>query len=563
MKTRTFLKLMASVTALLVLALPAVAQGQPPNRVDVLVGFVSPPTPEDVAIVQAIGGQVRYVYSIVPAMAASVPEPALRGLAQDRRVRVIEPDGLFHATNDGDFQGELDRTWGVKRIQSGVVHQAGLLGGKVRVAVLDTGIDASHPEFAGIYKGGYNFVAGNHQPVDGHGHGTHVAGTVAAARDGVGVVGVAPGIDLYALKVLGDDGSGSFSDVIAALQWCIQNNIHISNNSYGSGGDPGTLVKAAFDNSYTAGVLHVAAAGNSGGSGPPWARAVNYPARWDSLIAVAATTQDDKRASFSSYGPEVELAAPGVSIPSTIPGGGYASYSGTSMASPHVAGVAALIRAADGSLLNTEVRAILHDTAQNLGLDANHQGHGLVRADLAVAAAVNVESPITFTITANAGTGGSITPSGAVTVNQGADQSFTITPESGYQIADVVVDEISVGPVSSYTFENVTGDHSIDASFFKTAEAAPLSITQFDVTDNSNPAWARASVVWAVSGSNLTTVKSELRLNGVVVASQTSTVSGQSASGQHELSARRSQGTYSVKLTVSDGNVEVSDVTDL
>jgi hypothetical protein len=169
-----------------------------------------------------------------------------------------------------------------------------------------------------------------------------------------------------------------------------------------------------------------------------------------------------------------------------------------------------------------------------------------------------------LTITAAAEAGGTISPSGEVTVNQGSNQSFTITPSAGYQIADVLVDGFSVGAVSSYTFENVTGDHSIVATFATTNEAPlPLLIQQFDVTNNSNRTWARATVTWTVSGTSLSTVESVLMLDGIVVDEQTSSVSGSSASGQHELSARRSQGTYRVKLTVSDESGQFSQEKDL
>jgi subtilisin family serine protease len=168
--------------------------------------------------------------------------------------------------------------------------------------------------------------------------------------------------------------------------------------------------------------------------------------------------------SFSSTGPAVELIAPGVSVLSTIPGNKYATYNGTSMASPHVAGVAALVWGAKPTSTNIEIRGVLSATAENLELPEEHQGKGLVRADSAVLA-VTGDQPATHTITATAGTGGSITPSGEVKVNEGSNQTFAITTNTGYEIADVLVDTSSVGPVSSYIFENVRNDHTIEASF--------------------------------------------------------------------------------------------------
>jgi len=148
----------------------------------------------------------------------------------------------------------------------------------------------------------------------------------------------------------------------------------------------------ACNAAYEAGILIVAAAGNSGNK-PGNRDTVEYPGGYASVIAVAASDSSDARASFSSTGPDVELIAPGVSILSSIPGGGYAYYSGTSMASPHVAGVAALVLAANSSLTTVEVRSILQQTAENLGLKQEHQGYGLVRADLAVQAASGTTPP--------------------------------------------------------------------------------------------------------------------------------------------------------------------------
>lgn len=296
----------------------------------------------------------------------------------------VEFDSMVYAL---EVDGELDNSWGVKRIGAGFVHDDGNKGAGVKIAVIDTGIDYKHTDLDSNYKGGYDFVNSDNDPMDDDGHGTHVAGIIAAEDNGVGVVGVAPMANLYALKVLDSKGSGSYSDVIAALQWCVDYDIQVTNNSYGSSGDPGYTVKAAFDNSALAVVLHVAAAGNSGnltGTGDN----IIYPAAYDSVIAVAATDQSDKRASWSSTGPDLELSAPGVNIYSTYIGiGGYATLSGTSMASPHVAGTAALVIAAG----IFDVRGQLQSTADDLGATEwdSKYGYGLVDAD----EAADVESP--------------------------------------------------------------------------------------------------------------------------------------------------------------------------
>jgi len=365
------------------------------SRVNVFIGFTQTPGASEQALVRAFGGEISYSYHLVPAIAASVPEAAVKGLLNNPRVAYVEVDGTVYA-----IDAELDNTWGVKRIGSGTVHDSGNIGTGVRVAIIDSGIDYTHPDLGANYVGGYDFVNNDSDPMDDNGHGTHVAGTVAAIKNGVGVVGVAPAASLYGLKVLNSSGSGSFSNVIAALQWAVDNGIQVTNNSYGAGSDPGSTVKAAFDNSAAAGILHVAAAGNSGnckGNN----NTVGYPARYDSVIAVAATNQSDSRPCFSSTGPAVELSAPGVSINSTQLGGGYVEFNGTSMASPHVAGAAALVIAAGiadangNGLINDEVRQVLNDTAEDLGETGrdNKYGWGLVSAALAVAAVGPVEPP--------------------------------------------------------------------------------------------------------------------------------------------------------------------------
>jgi hypothetical protein len=208
------------------------------------------------------------------------------------------------------------------------------------------------------------------------------------------VVGVAPEVTLCIYKVLNNGGGGYYSDIIAALEQAVADGVQITNNSYGSSGAPGSIVKAAFDNAYAAGVLHLGSAGNNGtadGTGEN----CGFPARWDSVVATAATTQSDVRASFSSTCPEVELAAPGYQILSTVPGGGYSYMSGTSMASPHVAGTAALVLAANPGWSNDEVRLQLQDTATDLGDSGRdtHYGYGLVDAVAATGSTPPSNSP--------------------------------------------------------------------------------------------------------------------------------------------------------------------------
>lgn len=357
-----------------VATLSDVAPRNEAGKLKVLISYRDQASKTDEDLVLSKGGEVSHRYSFVNVVAASVPDSAVNELAADPRVEKIEPDLGVQILGT-----ELQDAWGVSHIGAGLVHAGGNTGSGIKVAILDTGIDYTHPDLADSYAGGYDFINNDNDPTDDHGHGTHVAGTVAACSNGTGVIGVAPGARLYALKVLGANGSGSFSAVIAALQWCVANNIQVTNCSLGSAGNPGTAVENAFIAAQNSGIVNVAAAGNSGnanGTGD----CVNYPARYNSVIAVGATDVNDARASFSSTGPKVEIAAPGLGIVSCLMGGGYASKSGTSMASPHVAGAVAL--ALKAGVAPSAVRTRLQQTVLDLGAKGRDPlfGYGLVNA---------------------------------------------------------------------------------------------------------------------------------------------------------------------------------------
>ncbi|MFA5137737.1 MAG: S8 family peptidase [Elusimicrobiota bacterium] len=260
--------------------------------------------------------------------------------------------------------------WGVARVRASSAWSR-TMGAGVKVAVVDTGIDYAHPALSGNYKGGYNAVDPQADPKDDHGHGTHVAGTIAAA--GEDILGVAPQASLYAVKVLDGSGGGTIAGIIDGLDWCVKNKLHIVNMSLG--GPHSDALQKAVEKTVAAGVTIVAAAGND-----PEAE-VSAPARYPQTIAVSASTSEDGLAYFSTTGPEVDFIAPGHQVPSTWPGGGTKSLSGTSMATPHVTGLAVLAYAL-GATSPDRVRTTLNGAAAPLGgLNAEQQGGGMIQAD--------------------------------------------------------------------------------------------------------------------------------------------------------------------------------------
>jgi len=278
--------------------------------------------------------------------------------------------------------------WGVDKIDAEVVWSSYLLkGAGVNVGIIDTGIDIDHPDLAANVKGGVNCIDPTKTFDDDNGHGSHVAGTVAAIDNEIGVIGVAPSANLYGIKVLNRSGRGTTSDIIEGMQWAVSHGMDVINMSLGT-----TSYVAAYEDATNAvldaGVIMVCSAGNSG----PGEDTVGYPAAFEGVIAVAATDSSDVVASFSSRGPEVDVAAPGVSIYSTSKSGGYATMSGTSMAAPHVTGTVALMLGAadpngDGVWTPLEAELRLEGTALDLGAvgEDTAYGWGRIVAPAAVA----------------------------------------------------------------------------------------------------------------------------------------------------------------------------------
>ncbi|MFC4599376.1 S8 family peptidase [Cohnella hongkongensis] len=246
----------------------------------------------------------------------------------------------------------------------------------VIVAVLDTGVQSDHPDLQGRLVRGVNIVDPSSDPEDDVGHGTHVAGIIAAeVNNNEGVAGMTWYTKIMPVKVLDSTGAGSTYSVAEGIIWATDNGAHVINMSLGNYAQA-EFLHDAIKYAHERGVVLVAASGNDNTDQP------GYPAAYPEVIAVAATDPDERRAEYSNYGDYIDVAAPGTSIPSTYPGSRYAALSGTSMASPHAAALVSLVRAANPGLSNVEVADLIRSTAKDLGQAGKDVEYGYGQIDV-------------------------------------------------------------------------------------------------------------------------------------------------------------------------------------
>jgi subtilisin family serine protease len=332
----------------------------------------------------------NYIYSLIKPVKPKTVKNILSPL--------VEKAELKYTPNDPKFPS----LWGLKNTgnnepggRSGVVGadinalaawEIGKGSKSIKIAVIDTGVDYTHPDLkdqvwvneaelngeSGVDDDqngyvddihGYDFANDDGDPLDGHSHGTHCAGTIGAVHNnGIGVTGVMADVTIVAVKFLTDSGSGTTENAIRSIDYATKLNVDIMSNSWGGGGYSESL-KEAIANASENGIIFAAAAGNSGSNND---QRPHYPSSYkiDSVISVAASTAEDGLASFSCYGRNsVHIAAPGKNILSTIKSGGYKSFSGTSMATPHVSGALGLLLAKEGRMGHEELKERLMATS--------------------------------------------------------------------------------------------------------------------------------------------------------------------------------------------------------
>jgi serine protease AprX len=342
------------------------------------------------------GVEATHVFRLTPTVAATMSAGDVAGLSEQPEIEYLWLDEEIHTC--------LDRS--IPKIEVPEVWSAGYRGTGIKIAVVDTGIDRAHPDFAGRIVDGVSYVGSDYQ--DDNGHGTHVAGICAGsgAAQGGTYSGVAPEARIWVAKVLDRNGSGSMSGVMAGVEWAVDQRVQVINLSLGGSGssDGQDALSLTCNAAVSRGIVVCVAAGNDG----PAARTIGSPGAAADVVTVGAANRSDRVASFSSRGPTADgrtkpdLCFPGSNIVAARAAGTsmgspvndhYTASSGTSMATPHASGVAALILQAKPGATPAQIKHALASSALDMGADPNAVGSGRGRAYRALAVILGQEPP--------------------------------------------------------------------------------------------------------------------------------------------------------------------------
>jgi hypothetical protein len=461
-------------------------------------------------IVRAHGAKVRRItgqglYAVdLPPEASEKAVAAL--LSKNPHIKFVEVDGYGSndlVTND-PYMGSQ---WHLPKIGAPAAWENSQ-GSGVTIAILDSGIDPTHPDLKGRLVAGYNIVDGNTNTSDVFGHGTKVAGAAAASmNNAAGVASVAGQAKIMPIRVAYADGNASWSNVAKGLTYAADRGARIANISFSGAAGSASVISAAKYFRDKGGLVFVSA-GNSN-------KDLGYAAT-DSMVILAATTQSDTKASFSNFGDHVHLSAPGSGIYTTVNGGTYASVSGTSFAAPITAGVAALVMAANPALTGTQVQTVLFNTAVDLGTAGrdNYFGHGRVDAAAAVKLALAMQGTSTTPGDTQAPTASISSPAPSSTVSGVVAVQMTASDNVAATKAELLVNGTVVATDTSAPFAFSWDSKTVPNGM------ANLSVRAYDAAGNAGQSAAVAVNVAnsAAADAIAPTVKISNPLNGAKVS---------------------------------------------
>jgi subtilisin family serine protease len=425
-------------------------------------------------------------------------DAAIKSLHLSGRVAYAERDGLAQATNtpnDPYWASQLATSTAQIHVAAGWDNATGVTG--PIVAVVDTGVEASHPDLAGKVLGGYNFVGGSTNAADDNGHGTMVAGIIAAdTNNSAGIAGLCWGCQILPVKVLDSTGSGSYANIASGITYAADHGAKVINLSLG-GASSSSSLQDAVTYAVGKGATVVAAAGNGG------CACILYPAAYSNVIAVGAVDGTNTISTYSDYGASLDVMAPGTNWSTSMSASsGYAGFAGTSSATPDVTGLAALVLSVKPSLSPAEVATVLESTAQDLGSAGWDQYYGFGEVDfsaalLSVCAGCSSSPAPTLTATATPHATPTPTPTPAPTVTPTAPPSPTAAPTTTPTSTPV--------PTSATTTTTYGGSLSTKQSARSFVMAAGTGSYKASVTNNKAALLTLTLV--AANGSTLATTQ--------------------------------------------------------